>query len=181
MYSDKEKKREWSRAYQTPEVAARRRKSRLELLELIAGRPKPAVCEVCGDGQNEIVFDHNHRTGNFRGWLCQPCNKAIGHANDNTETLSKLIRYLEIHSDLAPPLESPIQVSDMIMKHKRKIGYKIRKKLSLAQIEEIRLKRKQGEVQAELAKEYNVSQSTISYYIKGKYTRVQIKPTKHNL
>lgn len=58
-----------------------------------AGRKKPDVCEVCG-GKGQICFDHDHKTGKFRGWLCQPCNKILGFANDNPEVLMSLIKYL---------------------------------------------------------------------------------------
>lgn len=34
-------------------------------------------CEFCGCSEN-LVFDHNHETETFRGWLCDPCNRAYG-------------------------------------------------------------------------------------------------------
>jgi hypothetical protein len=34
-------------------------------------------CELCGCKQN-LVFDHNHKTETFRGWLCDPCNRSLG-------------------------------------------------------------------------------------------------------
>ena len=39
--------------------------------------------------------DHCHATGAIRGLLCNLCNSALGHARDNTETLQRLIGYLE--------------------------------------------------------------------------------------
>ena len=66
-------------------------------LEAQAGRPRPDKCEVCGEGgeRNRIVFDHCHDKGHFRGWLCDRCNKTLGHVKDDVELLRKLIRYLE--------------------------------------------------------------------------------------
>lgn len=59
----------------------------------MASRPQPNSCESCGKACKPH-FDHNHITGNFRGWLCARCNVAIGHARDNIEILEKLIDYL---------------------------------------------------------------------------------------
>lgn len=40
--------------------------------------PKDAVCVYCQKETKNLVFDHNHLTNEFRGWLCDPCNRAIG-------------------------------------------------------------------------------------------------------
>ena len=55
----------------------------------------PKYCEVCGRGDLPICLDHNHVTGEVRGWLCRNCNAALGLLQDNKETLSKLISYLK--------------------------------------------------------------------------------------
>jgi hypothetical protein len=77
----------------------RRRKKQEEL----AGRPRPSACEVCGrpTGVKEIAFDHCHRTGRFRGWLCGGCNLAIGNVREDPERLRKLAAYLE-HNRFEP-------------------------------------------------------------------------------
>lgn len=67
---------------------------RIERQERAAGRPKPKTCEVCG-GSRRISFDHCHSTGEFRGWLCMPCNVALGQVKDNPMTLRLLADYLE--------------------------------------------------------------------------------------
>ena len=59
-----------------------------------APRPKPEQCEVCGS-MGILCFDHNHKTGKFRGWICHRCNFALGLVKDNTETLMALIEYLK--------------------------------------------------------------------------------------
>lgn len=59
-----------------------------------AGRIKPENCEVCGLKQSRICFDHNHKTGEFRGWLCSNCNTALGLVKDNPVTLKLLSDYL---------------------------------------------------------------------------------------
>lgn len=74
-------------------VAANRRR-----LEKKAQRPKPDSCECCGSG-GKICWDHDHATGAFRGWLCEPCNKALGMAHDSLPRLIALVAYLEAHNE----------------------------------------------------------------------------------
>lgn len=67
-----------------------------------APRPMPEICEVCGAfagiGKFGIHYDHDHKTGKFRGWLCGRCNVALGLLKDNKETLLALVDYLEKNS-----------------------------------------------------------------------------------
>ena len=64
-------------------------------LELLAARPKPDCCDVCGETRGMIVFDHCHRTNHFRGWLCNGCNRALGFVDDDPHRLRMLAAYLE--------------------------------------------------------------------------------------
>ena len=66
----------------------------LEEQERVAGRPKPITCEVCWQ-RGKIVFDHDHVTGEFRGWICEKCNKTLGNSGDSVERLLLLARYLQ--------------------------------------------------------------------------------------
>ena len=52
------------------------------------------ICELCG-GNTRIAYDHSHKTGKFRGWLCMKCNTALGLVNDDIELLKRMIAYLE--------------------------------------------------------------------------------------
>lgn len=65
--------------------------------EIAAGRPRPEVCDVCGELHLRIVFDHCHKSGQFRGWLCDRCNRVLGLVYDKTELLIALGRYLDGH------------------------------------------------------------------------------------
>ncbi len=67
--------------------------SNLEKNERLAGRKKPKQCEICG-AFGRICFDHNHDTGEFRGWICHRCNVVLGFVKDNTELLKALSNYL---------------------------------------------------------------------------------------
>jgi Recombination endonuclease VII len=59
-------------------------------------RPCPQVCELCGrpPKTRALALDHDHETGEFRGWLCGVCNMALGKLGDSKESLSKALSYL---------------------------------------------------------------------------------------
>jgi len=44
-------------------------------------------CAICGrpesDFKRRLCMDHDHTTGEFRGWLCHDCNIAVGRLRDN--------------------------------------------------------------------------------------------------
>ena len=56
--------------------------------------PKPSKCDICASTKR-ICYDHNHQNGEFRGWLCNACNIALGCVNDNPNTLRALADYLQ--------------------------------------------------------------------------------------
>jgi hypothetical protein len=54
------------------------------------------VCAICGlTSTSFMTVDHDHGTGVVRGILCSNCNTALGLIKDNTETLNRMIAYLE--------------------------------------------------------------------------------------
>ncbi len=59
-------------------------------------RPTFWLCDVCNHplGRLEICLDHNHNTGNFRGWICKTCNLGLGYFNDSPNLLNRAIQYL---------------------------------------------------------------------------------------
>ena len=67
--------------------------------EKLAGRKMPEQCEICGvltsDLKRGLCYDHDHKTGKFRGWICSRCNTSIGLAKENTEILLSMIDYLK--------------------------------------------------------------------------------------
>lgn len=60
---------------------------------------KPDRCDICGthekDLKRKLSFDHDHKTGKFRGWLCGSCNSGLGYARDSIEILKAMIDYLQ--------------------------------------------------------------------------------------
>lgn len=60
-------------------------------------RPKPERCECrgCLPGKRGLQIDHDHETGEFRGWICFRCNTAIGKLGDTIAGLKEALAYLE--------------------------------------------------------------------------------------
>ena len=54
----------------------------------------PANCEACGRPLLKPNLDHCHTTNRFRGWLCNPCNAALGMLGDSPEGVRKLLDYI---------------------------------------------------------------------------------------
>lgn len=63
----------------------------------IAGRPRPEKCELCSEVAI-VRFDHCHNSGNFRGWLCDRCNRTLGQVKDDPSLLRRMADYLELHN-----------------------------------------------------------------------------------
>ena len=56
---------------------------------------EPDDCPCCGRRMEKKCIDHCHKTEKSRGVICNNCNTALGLLDDNKETLSNLIQYLE--------------------------------------------------------------------------------------
>lgn len=56
---------------------------------------KAGPCEICGTHCEPLHWDHNHVTGQFRGWLCPRCNGGLGCFGDDIEVMKWAIQYLE--------------------------------------------------------------------------------------
>lgn len=79
-------------------------KRRLEMRKQHGNPPDLYVCPICLRNEAELrdqtnaksiwALDHDHENGEFRGWLCHPCNRAIGILNDDISLLKRAIQYL---------------------------------------------------------------------------------------
>jgi len=67
--------------------------TRDEIVAAFTGR-----CEVCGvpeiEMNKKLCMDHDHSTGEFRGWLCGHCNRALGLLGDSEDLLVNALHYL---------------------------------------------------------------------------------------
>jgi hypothetical protein len=67
-----------------------------KLREQTATRPRPEKCECCMEkSPRGVVWDHDHKSGEFRGWLCNRCNRVLGMCKDNINIFKNLINYLK--------------------------------------------------------------------------------------
>jgi hypothetical protein len=58
-------------------------------------RPESTECEACGEPFTDTPrLDHCHDTGEFRGWLCDRCNRCLGQIGDTTEAVWRLLDYM---------------------------------------------------------------------------------------
>lgn len=92
-----EKIREYRRRrYQTdPEHRARHLSKQREYRQASGRWRRSGDCPICLREGVRLVWDHNHATGEFRAWICNPCNLALGHGRENPETLRRLALYAE--------------------------------------------------------------------------------------
>lgn len=58
-------------------------------------RPSDGQCECCKRiSANPLCLDHDHATGEFRGWLCRSCNTAIGAFKEDVSTMRLGVAYM---------------------------------------------------------------------------------------
>jgi hypothetical protein len=67
---------------------------RRRLRKLFALPPPGAPCGCCERVPPVLVLDHDHETGNFRGWICRECNSGLGFFGDDLEGLRRAYEYL---------------------------------------------------------------------------------------
>jgi len=53
------------------------------------------LCAICHK-TSKLVVDHDHKTSQVRGLLCDPCNRMLGLAKDDPELLTNAIKYLQV-------------------------------------------------------------------------------------
>lgn len=89
-------------------------KQREAVKDLKAKYPKPSnnyscpICECTSEDLKSIedatskgyiktswCLDHDHDTMQFRGWLCNTCNSAMGWFRDDINRLRRAVKYLE--------------------------------------------------------------------------------------
>jgi hypothetical protein len=77
----------------TCRICINKSKKQVYQLHKTIGQPAPN-CELCRRN-GQMVLDHDHTTGDFRGWLCGECNRGLGQLADSIQGLRRAIAYLE--------------------------------------------------------------------------------------
>lgn len=69
----------------------------LALVREVLTREPNCVCEICGgrDSHQRLSIDHCHKTGSYRGLLCDACNTMIARGKDDPAILRAAAEYLE--------------------------------------------------------------------------------------
>ena len=88
----------------------------VEKIKKQIGPPKDNhVCDCCGKTEQAILtefrlhqgtkkktvwtYDHDHKTGLFRGIICQPCNTVMGNLKDSLDVANKVVKYIKKHNE----------------------------------------------------------------------------------
>ena len=55
------------------------------------------ICDTIFERQftNDVVLDHNHDTGEIRGYICRMCNNGMGMMEDSPTILQRAIQWLK--------------------------------------------------------------------------------------
>lgn len=56
-----------------------------------------AICATPASAERHLCVDHCHVSGEVRGLLCPPCNRAIGKLLDSPEVVQRAADYLKKH------------------------------------------------------------------------------------
>lgn len=66
-------------------------------------------CLLCGftPTKRHLDVDHDHTTGEVRGLLCNPCNRALGRLGDSEQGLQRILSYVRGYS-ITPAYSEPL-------------------------------------------------------------------------
>lgn len=94
--------------YDCKKCTSKLRHSINKIKKTVPSVPKNYRCPICLRDKDEIdskkistskqgvwCLDHDHESGEFRGWLCHKCNVGIGNFSDDIERLTRAINYLK--------------------------------------------------------------------------------------
>lgn len=82
-----------SRAADPDRARAVERDRRARSRGLASHAERTGTCEICGETVKRY-WDHDHETGEHRGWLCRNCNVAIGMMKNDPMIACAAAEYL---------------------------------------------------------------------------------------
>jgi hypothetical protein len=98
------KNKKWRDPAHNPDIAAWHEKQRNKILMMqfnLTPADKLAilifqhnVCAICKQPMKLPNCDHDHKTGQIRGYLCPMCNRALGRFRDSLERLRAAVEYM---------------------------------------------------------------------------------------
>lgn len=56
--------------------------------------PPPGKCPICKFVTDKWILDHCHFSNQFRGYICNSCNLALGRFNDDPVIIESALKYL---------------------------------------------------------------------------------------
>ena len=69
----------------------------------VKGKEQNGKCAICGkEPKLKLSLDHNHKTGKWRGLLCNSCNLGLGlfQTDNSNELLIKALEYIKKYEDI---------------------------------------------------------------------------------
>lgn len=85
----------WATRNPEKRLASSRKQDRKGFPEPTRPMPDRCECRGCPPGKKGLHLDHDHVTGEFRGWICVNCNTGLGKLGDNRAGLEIALAYLD--------------------------------------------------------------------------------------
>lgn len=74
--------------------------SSTEYTDRLSSQPFCAICQTpFGAFDSPPHLDHDHTTGKLREFLCNNCNRGLGHLQENMQILENALLYLRRHKE----------------------------------------------------------------------------------
>lgn len=89
-------------------------------------RQSDGACAICHRGESRdrrLSLDHDHKTGQIRGFLCSRCNLLLGGAGDNPDLLEQAAQYLRGRSKDREPANVNEKTFEQAWAKKEAEGY----------------------------------------------------------
>ena len=92
--------------YECRSCAKRMAKTVAHIKKIAPPVPDDHICPICERNAKEALgynknrkspwcADHDHSTGQFRGWICHQDNMTLGNLKEDIKRVKNLLRYLE--------------------------------------------------------------------------------------